>query len=44
VLTVTATTTGHADGYRHAFLTAVALSSTGLFAAWMSRAHRPPTR
>jgi hypothetical protein len=44
VLTATATTTGHADGYRNAFLTAVALASTGLFAAWMSRAHRPPTR
>lgn len=44
VLTATATTAGHGDGYRTAFLASAALACTGLFAAWMSRAHRPATR
>jgi predicted MFS family arabinose efflux permease len=44
VLTATATTTaGHANGYRNAFLTGVALASAGLLAAWTSRA-QPPRR
>jgi len=44
VLTATATTAEHADGYRGAFLAGVALACTGLLAAWMSRTRRPQIR
>jgi predicted MFS family arabinose efflux permease len=40
LLTATATTAGEADGYRGAFLGAVAFTLLGLVAARMSRAHR----